>query len=269
MKIIPLFWWSEIRLMHKHKENYGDLLSKYIIENLTNKTVKWTHPKKQKWYTINKVNYLTIGSIIHHSTRNSIVWGSGIIDNAQDVLEADFRAVRGPQTRKFLIDKGYQCPEIYGDPALLLPDFYNPKVNKKYKLGIIPHYNDFEEILRKYGKCKEVNVIDMMTLDVERTTNEILACEQIVSSSLHGVIISHAYSIPALWIKFSDKPFGNDIKFKDYYESIQIYNYKSPLYESSTELKDLLSFFESHSSLPDNGIIIKLKTGLLNSCPFN
>tara|TARA_R100000935_G_C2831583_1_gene165401 strand:- start:1409 stop:2218 length:810 start_codon:yes stop_codon:yes gene_type:complete len=269
MKTIPLFWWSEVRLMHKQRENYGDLLSKYIIENFTEKPIKWIHPKKQRWYNYSKINYLSIGSIIHHSTQNSIVWGSGIIDNIQEVENADFRAVRGPQTRKFLIDKGYNCPEIYGDPALLLPDFYNPKVKTKYKLGIIPHYNDFDEILNKYGECDDVKIIDMMTLDVEKTTNEILECNQIVSSSLHGVIVSHAYGIPALWIKFSDKPFGNDIKYKDYYDSIQIFDYKSPVYETSMLVKDLLAFFEINCNLPDKNIIKQLKSGLIESCPFN
>lgn len=269
MKTVPLFWWSEVRLMHKHKENYGDLLSKYIIENLTDKPIEWIHPKKKKWYNLNRTNYLSIGSIIHHSTKKSIVWGSGIIDNIQEVVNADFRAVRGPQTRNYLINKGYNCPEIYGDPALLLPDFYKPNVNKKYKLGIIPHYNDFEEIMEKYGKCNDVKIIDMMTLDVEKTTIEILECKKIISSSLHGVIVSHAYSIPALWIKFSSKPFGNDIKYKDYYDSIQIFDYNSPAYESSMEVEDLESFFETHSNLPDKNIIKLLKSELLNSCPFN
>ena len=117
---IPLFWWSEIQFTFKKKENYGDLLSKYLTEKISGKSVKWVHPKKQSFFKFDKKNYLAVGSIIHHATKDSIIWGSGIIDNEQKIVKADFRAVRGPQTRKYLLEMGCDCPEIYGDPALLL-----------------------------------------------------------------------------------------------------------------------------------------------------
>ena len=145
-KKIPLFYWSEIKFIFKKKENYGDLLSKYLVEKISGKEIKWVHPKKQPWHKWDKKNYVTIGSILHHASKDSIVWGSGIIDNEQTLAKADFLAVRGPQTRKILLDLGYDCPEVYGDPALLLPKYYHPEVNKKYKLGIIPHYHDFNSV---------------------------------------------------------------------------------------------------------------------------
>jgi hypothetical protein len=42
----------------------------------------------------------------------------------------------------------------------------------------------------------------------------------IVSSSLHGLIIAHAYGREAAWLKFSDRPLGDDFKFRDYWASI-------------------------------------------------
>ena len=108
---IPLFYWSERKFIFKDKENYGDLLSKYLVEKISGRPVKFVHPKKQPWYTLNKTNYLAAGSIIHHATKDSIVWGSGIIDRQQKIADADFRAVRGPETRKFLLKLGYECPE--------------------------------------------------------------------------------------------------------------------------------------------------------------
>src|SRR5690606_4571117 len=148
----------------------------------------------------NKTNYVTIGSVIHHASKNSIVWGSGIIDKQQPVEKADFRAVRGPQTRKFLLDLGYDCPAVYGDPALLLPKLFHPEVKKKYRIRIIPHYEDLKVVTENYKNEPEILVIDLMTLDVEEVTRQRLNCEKTITSSLRGLIVSHAYGIPGVWV---------------------------------------------------------------------
>lgn len=69
MKKIPLFYWSSVKFENKPKENYGDLLSKYIVEKISAEKVKWVHPKKQPWYRLDKTNYLGIGSILAHASR--------------------------------------------------------------------------------------------------------------------------------------------------------------------------------------------------------
>ena len=267
-KQIPLFWWSEIRLMGKQKENYGDLLSKYIVEKISGKQAKWVHPRKQPWHKLEKSHYLAAGSILAQATRDSIVWGSGIVDRRHKIAKAKFYAVRGPETRKFLIEQRYDCPEVYGDPAILLPDFYSPEIKKKYQIGIIPHYVDCEKISGKYQNIRGVKVIDMMTLDIEKTTNEILACEKVISSSLHGVIVPHTYGIPAIWMQFSDKVFGDNIKYQDYFRSVDIYDYNIPGYHDEMNLKELLNCFQKVQVLPDPNRIKELKKGLIEHCPF-
>ena len=89
-----------------------------------------------------------IGSIIESlANKESIIWGSGAMYGGEKVLYEKPKkvlAVRGPLTRKYLLSQGVDCPEVYGDPALLLPKIYNPLIEKKYKLGVIPHNIDFE-----------------------------------------------------------------------------------------------------------------------------
>nr|WP_298332189.1 polysaccharide pyruvyl transferase family protein [uncultured Christiangramia sp.] len=267
-KPVPLFYWSERKLLSKEKENYGDLISEYITEKISGRRVKWVQPKKQSWYNRKKTNYLAAGSIIHHATNSSVVWGSGIIDNQQHVAPADFRAVRGPQTRKYLLEKHYHCPEVYGDPALLLPEFFNPTIEKKYEIGIIPHYLDFELVSSWYKDNNSIKVIDLMTLDVEEVTVQILSCKQTISSSLHGIIVSHAYGIPSVWVKFSDKIFGNDIKYKDYLQSVNLEHYQPEMLKSKLADDQILLLLEKHVKLPDIKYIKKLQEGLLKSCPF-
>ena len=267
-KEIPLFYWSEIKFIFREKENYGDLLSKYLVEKISGKSVKFVHPKKQPWYKRNKTNFLAVGSILHHADKNSIVWGSGIIDHEQEIAEADFRAVRGPQTREFLLKLGYHCPKVYGDPVLLLPKYYNPQVERKYKIGIVPHYHDYKKAVELFQHESGIKVIDLLTMDVEETTREILSCKNIISSSLHGLIVAHTYKIPALWVEFSDKIFGNGIKYQDYFKSLKIKYYKADFIETGKSVEELLQLMQGKPLLPEQKKLKKVQEGLLDSCPF-
>jgi pyruvyltransferase len=265
---IPLFFWSSKKFENKEKENYGDLLSKYLVEKISGRKVQWVHPKKQPIWRIRKKNYLVIGSIINHASKSSIVWGSGIIDLDHKVANADFRAVRGPQTRAFLTKSGYKCPEVYGDPALLLPEYYNPDIEKTNEIGIIPHYVDYPAVKERYDDNSGIKIIDLMTDDIEKTTREILSCKKIISSSLHGVILSHAYNIPAVWVKFSERVAGNNIKFQDYFESVGIVPYQADLIAKSKNIIDWTDYISQKENLPNSSVLNALQKGLYESCPF-
>lgn len=265
---IRLFWWNEIKLQGKTKENYGDLLGKYLVEKISGKEVVWTKPTKFSLKDLFSPIYVTIGSILTNVNHKCIVWGSGIVSKAYPVKKAKFLAVRGPQTRKHLINKGYEVPEIYGDPGLLLPKHYNPKIEKEYALGIVPHYRDFNKVKDFYKNDSNILLIDLMTNDVEDTTNAFLKCERIVSSSLHGVIIAHAYGIPAVWQKFSDDVFGDDIKYQDYFESVQIPSYKPEVIDTKITINNIEELFKGKKTYPDKEIVNKLCEGLMYVCPF-
>lgn len=49
----------------------------------------------------------------------------------------DIRAVRGPETRKLLINVGFDCPGIYGVPAVIMPLIYNPDVKKNTRYHLL------------------------------------------------------------------------------------------------------------------------------------
>lgn len=266
---IHLYWWSEIFIQRKDKENYGDILGKYLVEKISGTNVTWYNPGKRRFFGSKKVVFATIGSILGHIKKDWFVWGSGIISKSDKVAEGVFLAVRGPQSRRYLTNLGYSVPEIYGDPGLLLPDFYNPIETKKtYKLGIIPHYNDYKKVKELYKGVAEIKVIDLMTNDIEATTNEILSCEKILSSSLHGIIIPHAYEIPAVWIRFSDKVFGDGIKYQDYFESVALEPYVPAIYSNPLTLEEAVNILDKFPNLPDKLIVEKLKTGIMEVCPF-
>lgn len=169
--------------------------------------------------------YLTsVGSIIGWSSGFRTVWGSGILYYNERINNGKFLAVRGQYTQRRLRNLGYEVPDVLGDPALLLPIIFNPKVEKKYKLGIIPHHTHTKS-LASLGKEQDVLVIDLLD-DVEVVIKKILTCESVISTSLHGLIVAHAYGIPALWYEYRQIAWhGSDVKFLDYFSSVDIPEY--------------------------------------------
>lgn len=266
--MIFLFWWGN----NKGKpDNYGDMLAPFIVQALSGKRIlKVSHPMRRIYRWVFK-HYLTVGSIINVAGPNSIVWGSGIINSNQNVRKAKFLAVRGPRTRKRLLELGYQVPEVYGDPAILLPILIENRNKTVYELGIIPHYVDYDNLKEMFKDQTNVKIINLITDDVVKTTNEILECKKVVSTSLHGLIVSHAYQIPALWVKISQKLSGDDIKFFDYLESVGLFNFETLNYvDRKLDLKKLDSLFLENKefSLPKKELFSKRQNELLNSCPF-
>lgn len=180
---------------------------------------------------LNRLNFMSahrhilgIGSIIGmFSDENSIVWGSGIMDSKlKDIIPPyDIRAVRGPLTRNKLLSMGIDCPEVYGDPALLLPMVYTPKVMKKYKLGVIPHYSELENAKIIFRNRQDIHIIDMAHYnDYHEIINSLYECEGVLSSSLHGLILGEAYKVPSVWVEFAESKQRDRFKYHDFYASI-------------------------------------------------
>lgn len=201
--------------------NFGDYLNIYLFKKLTG--IRPTITSKD-------CHYLFIGSILNHGNENSIICGAGLIANHRFQKPLFITNVRGPLTRKKCLDFGYHCPENYGDPALLIKLVYNPTIKKKYKLGIVPHHIDYNNVKDlKNLSCLVVNLTINPALveeSIEKVVSQILSCEYIISSSLHGLIMAHTYGIPCMWIKAVKKLVGNDVKFKDHYAALGIDNIK-------------------------------------------
>jgi hypothetical protein len=266
-KKLPLFYWSSKVFEKKTQENYGDILSEYIVEQCSGGEVLFFNAPKQrkKWF---KKHYLmAIGSIMKYATPKATVWGSGIISKEDVFGNATFCAVRGPLSRKRIQELGYECPEVYGDPALLLSEYYTPKIAKKYALGFIPHYVDYDLVNSRYGNMEKCTVIDLINDDVFFTTDRILECDVIISSSLHGVIIAHTYGIPALWVRYSERLSGDNVKYEDYFRSVGIEPYTGELIESRLSVSSYVDKMKEEQCLPASEKIDSLKKGLLSAFP--
>lgn len=210
---VTLEWWDG-------DTNVGDGLAPVIYEWMLEKR---GHNPNSKTKT---AHLMTVGSLIGAADFDATVWGAGIM-NAKNIaglirraayVNLDIRAVRGPITRELLLKTGYQCPEVYGDPAILMPYIYNPSVEKKYKVSLILHH------LSRSKEMEEFHMIDVASFDYKKFIDEIVASEMVISSSLHGIIVAETYGVPALFL--NNGVWDQSIKYLDWYYSTGRYNVK-------------------------------------------
>lgn len=206
---INLFYWKFILSPSNVGDLFSEIIYNYVLSDLF-------LSKKKKVSTIKNISI--IGSIIQNIPNATTIWGSGSLTHyLEKGFTFDVRAVRGPLTKQLLDEKNIFCPTIYGDPAILLPLFYYPKIEKKRDFIIIPHYSVFH-------LYKGVdNVISTLTDDWKRFINEILSVEWVISSSLHGIILAEAYGIPAILLSDVNHDY---FKYDDYYLSTNRKGYK-------------------------------------------
>lgn len=226
---IPLYMWRAAT-----HPNLGDELSPYIIQKLTGRQITIV-PKRHP-------NALfAIGSILGNGIHETqTVWGSGFLGRGNFKVASKIFCLRGPLSL-YKLENKVSVP--LGDPALMLPRVYQSVRPKKYDIGIIPHYVDQEAFMRRFNIDTKDSyiVLNTKTADVEKFVDKISGCRFVVSSSLHGLILAHAYNIPAVWIEISDQVIGGGFKFADYLLSVGLPFYAAGNFKSGEiKLSDLL-----------------------------
>jgi pyruvyltransferase len=194
--------------------NFGDELARTIVDLMLAQKGLTMFDEVKKTRLL-----MSVGSVLHLADNDTVVWGTGrsgrVPDRRHLFQQLDIRAVRGPRTRDFLISQGYQVPEVFGDPGLLLPaltgDRFAPTHEKE--VVFIPNLNDYEMGV-------DFSSIKIPVLNPRQSWNkaiaELLRYNFVLASSLHGLIIAEAYGIPARYVRLSD---GEDLfKYHDYYE---------------------------------------------------
>ncbi|MGK9126600.1 polysaccharide pyruvyl transferase family protein [Olivibacter sp. SA151] len=209
---VNLMYFDE-KIGPEKKPNVGDLLSKVTFDYL----MKYKGVQSLRAKRTTRITF--IGSVIQFLTADAVVYGSGFLFEyvaeqfAKKQLKLDIRAVRGPLTRAKLKEIGYSVPEVYGDPAILLPIFYSPTIaSQKKDFLVIPHWKTVDKYVQM-----GYPVLSPLTDDWKNFINEIASAKLIISSSLHGVIIAEAYGVPAILLDEVEK--GNLFKYEDYFLS--------------------------------------------------
>ena len=238
------YWWES--------NNLGDTLSPIIVN----------HMLSQRGLDSNVVvssrrHLYAVGSVLTAGIQDCTVWGSGIL-NAGLIYRLsrrrfDVRAVRGPLTRAILMDYGHIVPEVYGDPAILMVEIYNPvNIEKKHKFGLIMHKDQILDI----PKDLDIYPIDICTDDYRKFIDELKKVEIVISSSLHGIILAESFGIEAILLK----PKIDILKYYDWYYSTRRFDF--PMAETIKKATLI-----SPVALPTNLDVLRKK--LKNAFPYD
>lgn len=167
------------------KTNFGDEIGPEIIRRMGH-TV--TYAKA------GEAELVACGSVLHASLNpDACIWGTGMMSAAKRPVRRmnNIAALRGELT---LRDIKQEVPAGIprADPALLVPEFFDPAPSKRYGLGLVRHYVD------QRPRPKWADTVIEVDAPVEQVVEHITACRTIASSSLHGLLVAQAYGIPAV-----------------------------------------------------------------------
>lgn len=208
MEPLKLHWASS-------KKNFGDWLSPALCAHLSEREIVHAAPERCELLAIGSI----LGRVGHGwFSHKTTVWGAGFIED-QSATSSKHRycAVRGHHTAALL--KGVTV-DAFGDPGLLcgrlVPD--HARIPKQHPIAVIPHYKDREHPSVKAFLAAHPGAVmlDVFTEPIE-FLRKVAECEFVLSSSLHGLVVSDAFRVPNAWVEISGPLRGDRFKFGDYY----------------------------------------------------
>jgi pyruvyltransferase len=222
---VKAYWYNRI-------VNFGDLLLPSLLRDYGLRPI---------YSEIQSADIVSIGSILHILPEDfsGYIVGSGLMhDTVRRFSCAKILAVRGELTRERI---GAPISTILGDPGLLADRLLRKRQEKKFLMGIVPHYVDKsdERIHNIYQQYKN----EIIVIDVQRKPKDVISeidkCRFIISSSLHGIVVADSLGIPNAWMVLSDKVRGSGFKFFDYASAFGM-KYEPNYLSGYENLKDLI-----------------------------
>ena len=243
------------------KPNFGDWLSPALCELLSGRPVEHA--------SFARADLVAVGSLLQRapgwSLRKVDVWGTGHIgERPAKRLRHRVHALRGPLSAEHV---GRADVAAYGDPGLLVTELYGaaPKPGGA-RLGIVPHYKDRDApfVAELHKAVAGSRVIDVFLPPAE-VVEAIRGCDLVLSSSLHGLVVSDAYRIPNAWLQVSDRQRGGAFKYRDYYAALGVEDPQP--FVPGTELPTL-DTLARHIGDGDRPMLDAAKADLVASFPY-
>ncbi len=217
---IKLYWHRGAGRNDAGKRNFGDYLSPLIVEAVSGQPVSYAPLKTAEM--------MAIGTILANEhkakrfgfNRRIHIWGSGCGQPGEQFSARHYyHAVRGRETLQRI--DGQPGVPAFGDPGLLAEMLVERPTQKRFKIGFVAHYVDQGRMEAKAFAAQDgvhsINVFD----DPLEVLRQIAACDFVVSSSLHGLVISDAYGVPNIRVRLSEGLI-DELKFDDYYSAFNL-----------------------------------------------
>lgn len=282
MKEINTYYFNKVN-------NFGDILNEKFLADVFQ--VKPIHTD------INQAKLVCIGSLLEsflYAGENDIkllirkalypktyIFGTGFIAKENERIKRpknkkenflkkmEVIALRGYNTKarvERIVNKDLSKIAL-GDPGLLAYKLLkDEKILKKYQIGIIPHYIDKDNpLINKLQSSISDSVIINVLDDPIKVIQQIAACECIVSSAMHGLIVADSLGIPNQRIIVSDKIIGGDYMFDDYYS---VFNIITPpkIDLRKSDKVSILSIINNYNVDPK--MVSEIQEKLINVFPF-
>lgn len=232
----PNYW-----LKGESAQNFGDFLSEYLYRKLF---LPIGVPGNEIRIIGSCIDDYFVDAAVRHNPGVVIFWGCGLRERKElsESARSSSRilSVRGPLSRSVL-RLGDEIP--IGDPGLLMPAVYTPKVLAEYqgKTLLVPHFNEqqSDRDLKNASGCDVVlrPNVENNILSINEFIDKLTSSDFILCGSLHAAIVAVAYGkpfgffdshnidLPFKWEDFSAsigiscKFFENVLRAREYYKT--------------------------------------------------
>lgn len=222
-KPIKLYWWRGEGASNPQMQNFGDYLSPLLVEMVARRPVIYA--------PIEQADLLAIGTILKKERkarrffipRRLHIWGSGAGESSEQFSNRHhYHAVRGTFTRERILPPLSTEP-VLGDPGVLVREYCSGRIRpeKKYALGVIPHFVDQDSnTVSRLLSIRGSRLINVFS-PIDDILTDVMRCHYVVSSSMHGLIVSDALGVPNRRLIISGK-IKSFAKFGDYYSAFDM-----------------------------------------------
>lgn len=217
---IKLYWHRGSGRSDASQRNFGDYLSPLIVEAVSGRSVEYAPLKEAEMMAIGTILANEHKAKRYGFKRRIHVWGSGCGQPDERFSARHYyHAVRGKETSQRV--SGQPAIPAFGDPGLLAEMLVKRPMQKHHKIGFVAHYVDRDRpealAFAAMDGVHAINVFD----DPREVLGQIAACEFIVSSSLHGLVVADAFGVPNLRVRLSEGLI-DELKFDDYYSAFNL-----------------------------------------------
>jgi pyruvyltransferase len=219
-----------------YSKNFGDELNEYIINKMilnSNIKIHFINLAVTNKFNKNLKSFSLLGSIMHLLPKNTDIIGTGVNPNYPNInKKLKIIYIRGAISKQYLNSKlGYKIDEIiFGDPALLIPrlfpEWLEPLPLSENEIGFIPHFNDIPYIEKIKNANTSINFDCCFPNQSAKIVIDFIRTKKIIiSSSLHGIILSEMLGKDVKWMMLEGSlKSESEFKYIEYYNSTNRFN---------------------------------------------